>query len=214
MVEKCMEKGFSRQTITAGRICVAGTANWHRRLSDISSYVLFKKYNMLIGLSLSRIIKENKELYYKSFRTCNDAKNAGDITPFAITFLTFVEKAAESVRDQLNDGLSQMMYYSSMILQNINMMGYKTDKEINTAKNILMLFVQNALFADEPFTISELSKYSDISDTTLRKEIRKLKEFVGVPIIMKGKRPVYLSIDLDQFNDLLQELNNKNDQMP
>lgn len=179
----------------------------------ISSYVLFKEYNALVGLSISRILKENREAYYRSFRICNDGKNAGDITPFVISFLSFIEKAAESVREQLTIGISQINYYQSMILQNINMMECKTDREIKNTHSLLMLFVQNALFADDPFTITDLANYANMSETTLRKELTKLTDVVGIPIIIeKGKRPIHMKIDLDRFDAFLKELNDKNDQ--
>lgn len=181
----------------------------------ISSYILFKEYNSLIGLSISRILKENRDAYYKSFRICNDAKNAGDITPFVISFLSFIEKAAGSVQENLNTGVAQLNYYESMILQNINnMMECKNDREIKNVYSILILFVQNALFADSPFTQNELAGYAEISATTLRKEIRRLKETIGVPIIIEeGKRPIHYRIDLDSFDAFLRELNEKNEQL-
>lgn len=52
-----------------------------------------------------------------------------------------------------------------------------------------------------------------MSETTLRKELTKLTDVVGIPIIIeKGKRPIHMKIDLDQFDAFLKELNDKNEQ--
>ena len=178
----------------------------------ISSYVLLREYNPLIGLSISRILKENREAYYKSFRLCNEAKNAGDTTPFVISFLSFIEKAAESVRENLETGVAQMEYYKSMVHRNVYVMEFK-DKEKADIYNILMLFVQNALFADDPFTLNELARYSSKSEPTIKKNINRLTESIGVPIIEEGTRPIHYRIDLDQFDAFLRELDEKNKQL-
>ena len=167
----------------------------------ISSYLLYD-FSPLIGLSLSRILKENKSAYYKSFQICNDAKNAGDVTPFVLSFLSFIDSAAESVITQLNDGLLKLNFYNDGIAR-IKFSNEDKPNKVKDKKEILWYFIQNALFFDEGFTLEELMRYSKRSRTTVSKLVHSLIEDNGIPLQISENKPKIYKIDLDAFDEYL-----------
>lgn len=64
----------------------------------VISYYLAKEFNVSLASRLSIVINKNKNKYYKSFEETNSERNRGDLTPFILAFLSFIERAAaESV---------------------------------------------------------------------------------------------------------------------
>lgn len=167
----------------------------------ISSCLLYN-ISPLVSLSLSRILKENKSAYYKSFQICNDAKNAGDITPFVISFLSFIDLAAESVVTQLTDGKLKLAYYHEGI-HNIRFACDSKAKAVETKIDLLLCFIQNALFLDEGLVMKDLVKYSRLSRTTVYNLVHSMIEEDGIPIRITDGKPKTYKIDLDEFDVFL-----------
>lgn len=67
----------------------------------ISSYVISRHYEPIVGLRLSYAVKENISKYYGAFSTCEHKLNRGDLTPFVIAFCEIVVRAMTSMRDSL-----------------------------------------------------------------------------------------------------------------
>lgn len=64
----------------------------------IVSYYLAQEFNVSLASRLSIVINKNKNKYYKLFEETNSERNRGDLTPFILSFLSFIETAAaESV---------------------------------------------------------------------------------------------------------------------
>lgn len=174
----------------------------------ISSYLLYG-ISPLVALSLSRILKENKSAYYRSFQTCNDAKNAGDVTPFVISFLSFIDSAAESVVTQLNDGMLKLDYYLEGI-KNIKYSDGTRNKTIETKFDLLWCFIQNALFIDEGLTMQELEKYMKLSRNTVYNIIHSMIDDDKIPLQISDGKPKSYKIDLDAFDVFLAEQTSQN----
>ena len=135
----------------------------------ISSYVLSKKIQPLIGYRLSRAIAENRDRYYKAFRTCNDPLNRGDVTPFVISFLGIVKTTCKTLAVELRE-LSERFSELNKKLEK-----YMLDFAQNE-KELYRLLLQAALFSDIGISTSELCELAGISRTTLAKRLKKINE--------------------------------------
>lgn len=154
----------------------------------ISSYLLSKTIDPLIAYRLSYIIKSNRSRYYKAFDECNDVRNAGDITPFILSFLAIIEDAIDDILDIVTNGIEQLQFYDSII---------DTIEDPNYIRDILFLLVQNRLFSPTPFSAKDLAALLSKSTVTIT---NKMKQLIteGYPIKKEriGQKFVY-SIDLD-----------------
>ena len=77
----------------------------------ISSYLLSKELHPILSFRLSYTINENINEYYKSFKICNDPKNAGDLTPFLQMFLKIVQESIGQLLGALERRADQLLYY-------------------------------------------------------------------------------------------------------
>lgn len=167
----------------------------------ISSLLLHQRFASLIAFDLSYVIKEHKERYYKAFRICNDARNMGDITPFVITFLEFIREAAKYLCRSLGEGDKRLGKYCERIESEGKLKkSGKTDKK---NEKMLFLFVQNALFAAQPFTIEELTENMECGKSSTLDTLDRLAKS-GAPIVESkdGRKKTY-TLDLERFDDYL-----------
>ena len=64
-------------------------------------------YYSLTALSLSREIAENRNPYYKAFREVEHSLNHGELTPFVLTLLQYVDTAQQRILADLEIKTSQ-----------------------------------------------------------------------------------------------------------
>ena len=67
----------------------------------VSSYYISREYHPLIGLRLSKVIKDNQKKYYDAFMITNSEYNRGDLTYFIIEFLTLLETTIKNAKELL-----------------------------------------------------------------------------------------------------------------
>ena len=67
----------------------------------ISSYYISREYHPLIGLRLSKVIKDNQKKYYDAFMITNSEYNRGDLTYFIIEFLKLLEATVRNAKELL-----------------------------------------------------------------------------------------------------------------
>ena len=77
----------------------------------ISSYLISRQYEPIVGLGISYAVKQEIEKYYKAFSRCEHPLNRGDITPFVIAFSEICVNAMCNLRDALTEKKSQMDMY-------------------------------------------------------------------------------------------------------
>lgn len=155
----------------------------------ISSYLLSKELDPLIGYRLSYTIKENISDYYSAFKICNDVRNMGDVTPFVIIFLEILRKAMEQLKNALQERAEQFEHYDRLI---------KTNGTLHTEKNYSLsnLLLQAALFAESGINTKELLQVLDISRTTLKDRLDELEAHKYI-ISHKEGRVIYYKLNLD-----------------
>lgn len=159
----------------------------------ISSYLLSKELELFAGLRLSYTIKDQIKAYYKVFDTCNDTKNKGDITPFIITFLTFILDSYNNLEKILDDSNEKLEFYNDIILG----LNYSDDQQ-----DTLSVLVQNSLYNDYVgLDIAELSEIMDVSSTKMR-EIMKMLVSEELVLQKKNGRKYNYIVNLEKLDNM------------
>lgn len=156
----------------------------------ISSYLLSKEFEYLIGFRLSYTIKAHIKKYYDAFQECNDEKNLGDLTPFIIMFLRIILESFENLYDALKKRHNQLSEYCDTLKYNPQMS--------DSLKTFVFILIQASLFSDEGLTKKELESELNISPSTVDKRLAKLKA-MDILIEDKSSRAVKYLIDLNKL---------------
>lgn len=157
----------------------------------ISSYLLSKEFEYLIGFRLSYTIKAHINKYYDAFKECNDEKNLGDLTPFIIMFLSIILESFENLYDALKKRHNQLSEYCDTL---------KNNPQIPDAlKDFVFILIQASLFSDEGLTKKELSTELEISPSTVDKRLAKLRT-LNLLLEDKSGRSVKYLINLNKLS--------------
>ena len=154
----------------------------------ISSYLLSKEFEFLIGFRLSYTIKEHIKDYYEAFKECNDEKNLGDLTPFIIMFLNIILESFENLYEALEKRKNQLSKYSE-IIENSDM-----NEELKIFTYVL---TQASLFSNEGITKRQLGIELDISPSTVDKRLSKLRQMEM--LLEENGKPAKYMIDLNKL---------------
>lgn len=159
----------------------------------ISSYLLSKQLNPLIGFRLSYTIKENISKYYKAFDVCNDPHNKGELTPFVEMFLNILEISLQQLLETLEERKYKWEYYRQRIANLPN--AEKTD-----ISYLYELLIQAALFSNIGISREELLNELKLSENTLRSRLRMIPDNLLIENRQKGRK--YYLLDLDEADIL------------
>lgn len=153
----------------------------------ISSYLLMQQLESVVGFGLSYTIKNKIKKYYDIFKDANDCKNKGDLTPFVIGFLEFIQEAIENLCITIESRAEQFYFYMEKVEKYAD--GNKA------IRDILCVLLQNALFDEEGINILSIAKINELSPSTVRAWLKKIPEDMVV-ISQNGKMNIY-SLNLD-----------------
>ena len=143
----------------------------------------------LTGFGLSYAIKENISQYYKGFKTVNEKKNKGDLTPFIISFLDILSKELESLNNSVIKRINIINRYSKII--------EVMEKKDKQKQNIIFVIFQETLFGEAGIDVSSLVEFTE---TSKYKVTQVLKEYDDMLIKNKIGRKNYYSFDLDDVD--------------
>ena len=160
----------------------------------ILSYGISTTLTPLISFRISETIKENIKAYYKAFKTCNDKRNLGDITPFLLMQLEMIHTAMKELKKSLSEKLTIWDKYEKII-----------EKQCGNADmlNIYSFLIQAALFSEQGISMSELQQNMKYSNYVIKKLMANIPEEMIV-IKTKNKYKFY-SINLDKLNAIILE---------
>lgn len=153
----------------------------------ISSYLLSRELDPLIGYRLSYTIKEHLNEYYTAFKICNDIYNLGDMTPFVITFLEILREAMEQLKNALQERENQLRHYDMKIREHALL---RTEKNYT----LTYLLLQASLFSEGGINTQELLGLLGMSRTTLRERLEDLGQYV---VSHKEGRIIYYKLNLN-----------------
>ena len=156
----------------------------------ISSYLLSREFEFLIGFRLSYTIKEHIKDYYNAFKECNSEHNMGDLTPFIIMFLNVVLESFENLYDALDKRMNQLTEYTDKL----NSLEMAED-----LRQFAYILIQAALFSSEGVTKKQMEEKLFISPSTVDKRLAKLRE-MGLLLEEKSGRAIKYLIDLNAMS--------------
>lgn len=135
----------------------------------ISSYLLSKEFESIIGYRISYTIKENIKDYYQAFKTCNDAHNKGDLTPFILMFTDIIKESLHQLESALIKRYEQLRHYQKCML----FLPYGTNSKY---EQIYHLLIQASLFSENGISTQELIEATDTSRTTIANRLKVISE--------------------------------------
>lgn len=159
----------------------------------ISSYLLAKEFEPILGYRISYSIKENIKEYYNAFKICNDVHNKGDLTPFVIAFIDIIKNSMK----QLVEALEKRYYALEHYRQLIYVLPYGMDSKFAELYFILM---QASLFSENGISTQSLMEALDVSRQTITNRIKALPEEL---IVKKSFGSMnFYSINLDAVDKM------------
>ena len=162
----------------------------------ISSYLLSRQLNPLIGYRLSYTVKENISKYYKAFDVCNDPHNKAELTPFVEMFLNIVEISLQQLLETLEEKKYKWEYYCQRI-------GNLPNAEKTDISYLYELLIQAALFSNIGISREELLNELQLSENTVRSRLRMIPDILLIENRQKGRKYYLLDIDeADKFFDV------------
>lgn len=138
----------------------------------ISSYVLSRSFSPIVGYRLSYSVKERIEKYYKGFSICEHPLNKGDITPFVISF-------------------------SGLVVDAINR-AIATKEEDAGLWRVAFILAQAELFSENGATTEELCAAAEMSEPTMARKRKLIKELGFLRETRKGRQRFY-SLNLQKM---------------
>ncbi len=155
----------------------------------ILSYGISRVLSPLISFRISETIKENISAYYKAFKTCNDQRNLGDLTPFLLMQLKMILTSMEELKRSLQEKLAIWGKYEKAV-----------EEHCVEAKllEIYSYLIQAALFSEKGISMMELQKTTKKSNYIIKQLLDKIPEELIV-IKKKGNFKFY-SINLKKLD--------------
>lgn len=135
----------------------------------ISSYLLSKEFESIIGYRTSYTIKENIKEYYQAFKICNDTHNKGDLTPFIMMFTDIIRESLYQLEQALVKRYEQLSHYQKCMM-------YLPYGMTPKYAQIYYLLIQASLFAENGISTQELMEATDTSRTTMANRLKLLSD--------------------------------------
>lgn len=154
----------------------------------ISSYLISRQYEPIVGLGISYAVKQEIEKYYKAFSRCEHPLNRGDITPFVIAFSEICVNAMCNLRDALTEKKSQMDMY-------LHRSAVLVPEPLRTLVESL---ITATLFTFDGVTAKELCEAERLSRQTLYKRLSELRK-LGLLQEEKIGRKVFYKLNEEAF---------------
>lgn len=154
----------------------------------ISSYLISRQYEPIVGLGISHAVKQEIEKYYKAFSRCEHPLNRGDITPFVIAFSEICVNAMCNLRDALTEKKSQMDMY-------LHRSAVLVPEPLRTLVESL---ITATLLTFDGVTAKELCEAERLSRQTLYKRLSELRK-LGLLQEEKIGRKVFYKLNEEAF---------------
>ncbi len=143
----------------------------------ISSYLVAREYEPIVGFGFSRCVQENLARYYGAYTLCEHALNRGDLTPFVIVFAEIVVEAMEETRASLAEKKESL----AACEQRLGLLDACRDEDILRMGREL---ASATLFSARGSSAGQLGEIFGISRQTVYKRLDPFKE---AGILVRGK---------------------------
>ena len=163
----------------------------------ISSYILSKYFNKVVGFRLSMTIKENLSQYLDAFEHTNDVRNKSDISTFVYEFLDIIYKSFQKTELYALEKKQQFNKYKSKI--DIVSKLYETYKNKKDITNLLFILIQCSIFGDFGLNKAKLIKILEKGSTKISEYLAVLKKLNLCLDIQSGKNH-YFKCNLEELD--------------
>ena len=160
----------------------------------IVSYLLAQNFEPLLSYRISYTIREHINEYYRAFKVCNDPKNRGDVTPFALMMLRLIAESSERLVMALEERRIVLERYRKSLTNFAEM----ESRSWHTYDYL----VQASLFSERGISTTELEDCLRVSYVTVSKELRQI-EARGLLKKTRYEKENYYTLDLDKFDELI-----------
>ncbi len=137
----------------------------------ITSYLLAQRLHPAIALQVSILIKKYRKRYYDLFSHTDADINRGDLTPFIMGTLQFIEQATLFTHRILKHKYQNYQKAQSQLLQTPDL-----PIKNKTAAAICDILLQAATFSDIGVSIKEIRETLGISENTVYNHLKKIPE--------------------------------------
>lgn len=158
----------------------------------ILSYGISRTLSPLISFRISETIKENINAYYKAFKTCNDQRNLGDLTPFLLMQLNIILTSMKELKRALQEKLATWNKYEQAIEKRCN------DFELLKLYSYL---IQAALFSEKGISMAELERNMKKSNYVVKNLLNRIPQ--EMIMIKKKSNFKFYSINLEELNMII-----------
>lgn len=163
----------------------------------ISSYVLSKYFNKVVGYRLSMTIKENLSQYLDAFAHTNDVRNKGDVSTFVYEFLDIIYKSFQKTELYALEKMQEFNKYKTKI-DSVSVL-FENDKNKNGIINLLFILIQCSIFGDFGLNKAKLSILLKKGSTKISEYLAALKQLNLCLDIQSGKNH-YFKCNLEELD--------------
>lgn len=137
----------------------------------ITSYLLAQKLHPAIALQVSILIKKYRKQYYDLFSHTDADINCGDLTPFVIGTLQFIEQATVYTHQTLQQKYNKYQKAQQYLTQLANM-----PLKNKTSAAVCDILLQTAIFSDIGASVKEIMETLNISENTVYSHLKKIPD--------------------------------------
>ena len=164
----------------------------------ISSYILSKYFNSVIGYRLSMTIKENLTQYLDAFDHTNDVRNKGDISTFVYEFLDIIYKSYQKTELYTLEKMSEFYKYMGYAKNVVYL--YADHKNKDDITKLLEVLIQCSIFGDFGLNKSKLNEILGKGNTKMSEYLWVLKHHNLCLEIQSGKNH-YFKSNLEELDN-------------
>lgn len=149
-------------------------------------------FTMPTVLSLSQVIAENKNKYYKAFTIAEEPLNRGELTSFVIAMLDFIEQAQRTLISDLEQRAAQIRH-----LENVELEISQANHLTTRASKLLSRLIQEIVVNPEAtISLEEAAEELQVSKQSARKYVAELADHGLVEFASRKPLRVGLPTDM------------------
>ena len=159
----------------------------------IVSYFLAGRFNKLVALRLSVLIKKNRKKYYALFRETDSEWNCGDLTPFVLGFVEIIAATFDDIISALNLKVTQLIKYQQRIP--------KLAGSDALTQQIYNALLQSSVFFGGGISMARLMSVTGKSRNTLKARLADIPDGHVIKVNGVG-REIFFKLNLTIFDEL------------
>ena len=159
------------------------------------SLLLSESLSSATALSLSRIIAENREAYYRAFKTTEKPLNRGELTFFVTAMLELIREAQLQLERRLEHNAEALTSIERV------MVGVSADLHLKEQESqvvfMLMQYEAFGLLGEAP--LADIAAHLGLKEQMTRKHVASLEE-LGVVVKRRKRSPMTFALS-DEFKE-------------